>query len=87
VSNTPMTDLYLGRFPLIFASQYGSEVYHGYAFQPGTCRYPSRCKRLHPQWPITGAVTAFKEPDISGVRRPCQRCLAALRRAQKEAPA
>ena len=87
MSNTPMTDLYLGRWGLMFASAGGSLVYHAYHFNSwdSNTLAASSCNHDHQRWPLRGAVTAYKEQDISPVRRPCKLCLAALRKAKKEA--
>ena len=84
--NQPMTDLYVGRWRLNFASAFGSAAYHGYHFNSvdSNTFAASSCNRYHQRWPLRGAVTAYEEPDISGVRRPCGHCLAALRKAKRE---
>ena len=81
---TPMTDLFVGdKWRIDFGAGYGGEVYHGYVLNQGI--WVSFCGRERWRRRIVGPVTAYEERDISPVRRPCKRCLAALRRAQKEA--
>ena len=84
-SDTPMTDLYLGKFGLTFAASWEGEVYHGYEYNPTADRKDSRCERDFQGWHLCGAVTAYSEEDISPVRRPCKLCLAALHKSKKEA--
>lgn len=80
---TPMSDLYLWDVSQIgFAAGYGGEVYHGYRYTAD--RHRSFCHR-EVTTNLRGSVTAWFERDISPVRRPCERCLAALRKAKKKA--
>ncbi len=99
MSNTPMTDLYLGgTWGQQFAAGLWAEVYHGYEYH--SSRYPDRlacgspksdnnyhshCRRDYCYDHVSGSVTAYKEEDISSVRRPCKLCLAALRKAKEGA--
>ena len=95
MSDTPMTDLYLGKaWHLEFGA--GGNVYHGYQYHSkrysenvqcgmpaGDDKYHTLCERDTPWEHITGAVIAYHEKDISPVRRPCKLCLAALRKAKE----
>ena len=98
MSDTPMTDLYLGHADnLEFAAPLWAKLYHGLEYHGSrypevACgrpnadnKYHSCCDRVYPTGRVRGAVTAYKEEDISPVRRPCKLCLAALRKAKKEA--
>ncbi len=95
---TAMTDLYLGSgWNQYFAAGIWAEVYHGYEYHSklfdvvacGTPKsdnhYHTHCRRNMCYNHVSGAVTAYKEHDISPVRRPCKLCLAALEKAKKEA--